>query len=130
VKKDKHLMGGKSDPYVVLSIGETKISFVDQYVDSDVNPVWNYVAEFPIEEPAGMSLNLEVYDFDSGSEDDFMGRSAINIESFIETGSSEHWADSGGHKARLCSGKRCLESHNTQHPSQHVIHTLCCVSLY
>jgi len=91
VKKDKHLMGGKSDPYVILSIGETKISFVDQYVDSDVNPVWNYVAEFPIEEPAGMSLNLEVYDFDSGSEDDFMGRSSINIESFIETGSSEHW---------------------------------------
>jgi len=91
VKKDKHLMGGKSDPYVVLNIGETKISFVDQYVDSDVNPVWNYVAEFPIEEPSGLSLNLEVFDFDSGSEDDFMGRSSINIETFVETGSSEHW---------------------------------------
>jgi len=91
VKKDKHLMGGKSDPYVVLNIGETKISFVDQYVDSDVNPVWNYVAEFPIEEPSGLALNLEVFDFDSGSDDDFMGRSSINIESFVETGSYEHW---------------------------------------
>ena len=27
VKKDKHLIGGKSDPYVVLKIGENKISF-------------------------------------------------------------------------------------------------------
>lgn len=91
VKKDKHLMGGKSDPYVVLSIGETKVSFVDQYVDSDVNPIWNYCSDFPIEEPSGMTLNLEVFDFDAGSEDDFMGRTAINIESFVEHGSQEHW---------------------------------------
>ena len=27
VKKDKHLIGGKSDPYVVLKIGESKVSF-------------------------------------------------------------------------------------------------------
>jgi len=91
VKKDNHLMGGKSDPYVVLSIGEKKVSFVDQYVDSDVNPVWNYVAEFPIEQPEGLSLDLEVFDFDAGSEDDFMGRSSVNIENIVETGSYEQW---------------------------------------
>ena len=27
VKKDKHLIGGKSDPYVVLKVGESKVSF-------------------------------------------------------------------------------------------------------
>jgi len=91
VKKDKHLMGGKSDPYVVLNIGEKKVSFVDQYVDSDVNPVWNYVAEFPLEEPSGLELDLEVFDFDTGSEDDFMGRSSLNIENIVEAGSYEQW---------------------------------------
>eukprot|EP00092_Neocalanus_flemingeri_P079322 GFUD01098807.1.p1 GENE.GFUD01098807.1~~GFUD01098807.1.p1 ORF type:complete len:632 (+),score=144.85 GFUD01098807.1:357-2252(+) len=91
VKKDKHLMGGKSDPYVVLNIGDRKVSFVEQYVDSDVNPVWNYVAEFPIEEPAGLTLNLEVYDYDAGTEDDFMGRTSIDIENIVETGSYEQW---------------------------------------
>jgi len=106
VKKDKHLMGGKSDPYVVLNIGEKKVSFVDQYVDSDVNPVWNYVAEFPIEESAGLALNLEVFDFDAGSEDDFMGRSSINIENIVETGSYEQWLtlDDAKHGSVLVKG--------------------------
>ena len=60
VKKDKHLINGKSDPYVVLSVGEARLSFVEQFVDSDLNPVWNYEAHFPIEEPAGLNLQLEV----------------------------------------------------------------------
>ena len=30
VKKDKHLIGGKSDPYIILSIGEKNISFKNQ----------------------------------------------------------------------------------------------------
>ena len=32
----------------------------DQYVDSDVNPVWNYEAHFPVEQPNGLTLQLEV----------------------------------------------------------------------
>ena len=32
----------------------------DQYVDSDVNPLWNYEAHFPMEQPEGLSLQLEV----------------------------------------------------------------------
>ena len=32
----------------------------DQYVDSDVNPVWNYEAHFPVEQHHGLSLQLEV----------------------------------------------------------------------
>ena len=30
VKKDKHLIGGKSDPYLVISVGEKKVSFKDR----------------------------------------------------------------------------------------------------
>ena len=93
VKKDKHLIGGKSDPYVILSIGESRVSFVDQYVDSDVNPVWNYEAHFPIEEPSGMSLCLEVFDFDNGSEDDFMGQTCLSLASVVDSGPLEDWVD-------------------------------------
>jgi len=91
VKKDKHLIGGKSDPYVVLKVGESKISFQDQYVDSDVNPLWNYEAHFPMEQPEGLSLQLEVFDFDAGSEDDFLGQTSLEISSVVENGPFEDW---------------------------------------
>ena len=35
---DQTIFGGKSDPYVVLTIGETHISFVDDYIENSVNP--------------------------------------------------------------------------------------------
>lgn len=91
VKKDKHLIGGKSDPYVVLSVGESRISFVDAYVDSDVNPVWNYEAQFPMDEPFGHSLRVEVYDYDTGSDDDFLGRVCVSVADIQHTGILQDW---------------------------------------
>jgi len=91
VKKDKHLIGGKSDPYIVLKIGESKISFKDQYVDSDVNPVWNYEAHFPVEQHHGLSLQLEVFDFDAGSDDDFLGQTSLEISTVVENGPLKEW---------------------------------------
>ena len=32
------IFGGKSDPYVVLSVGESQISFVEEYIENSVNP--------------------------------------------------------------------------------------------
>lgn len=93
VKKDKHLIGGKSDPYVVLSIGESKLSFVEQYVDSSLNPVWNYEAHFPIEEPSGLTLGLEVFDFDNGSEDDFLGRASLDVTQIVDSGPHKDWVE-------------------------------------
>merc|ERR1712130_739464 len=91
VKKDKHLIGGKSDPYVVLRIGESKVSFKDQYVNCDVNPVWNYEAHFPVEQPNGHSLQLQVFDFDAGSDDDFLGQTSLEISSVVENGPFKDW---------------------------------------
>ena len=54
------LFGGKSDPYVVLTIGTRRISFVDEYIERNVNPEWDYHAEFPLERLQGSSLVLEV----------------------------------------------------------------------
>ena len=40
---DDHFMGsGKSDPYVIVSIGERSFNFRDKFVPKTVNPKWNY----------------------------------------------------------------------------------------
>ena len=86
VKKD---LRGTSDPYVVASIGSSVHNFVDKYVSSDVNPEWGYECLFPIEEPSGHKLVLKVYDYDAGSEDDFMGEVSLEVEGLMED--QEQW---------------------------------------
>ena len=86
VKKD---LRGTSDPYVVASIGSSVHNFVDKYVSSDVNPEWGYECLFPIEEPSGHKLVLKVYDYDAGSEDDFMGEVSLEVETLMEE--QEQW---------------------------------------
>ncbi|XP_023341723.1 extended synaptotagmin-3, partial [Eurytemora carolleeae] len=91
VKKDKHLIGGKSDPYIILSIGEKNISFKNQYAEKTVDPTWNYKAAFPLEEIQGLDLKLEVYDYDAGSEDDFMGRTFLSVSSVLAGNIEDRW---------------------------------------
>ena len=86
VKKD---LRGTSDPYVVASIGSSVHNFVDKYVSSDVNPEWGYECLFPIEEPSGHKLVLKIYDYDAGSEDDFMGEVSLEVEGLMED--QEQW---------------------------------------
>ena len=88
VKKD---LGGKSDPYVIVGIGQNIQSFKDKYVANTVNPEWNYRALFAVEEPSGHSLSLEVFDYDAGSEDDFMGEVEVSVRSLVESGSWQQW---------------------------------------
>jgi Ca2+-dependent lipid-binding protein len=48
LKKDVGVMGmGKSDPYATITVGAKKAT--SNRLNNTVNPVWNYVAEFPIE---------------------------------------------------------------------------------
>ena len=85
VKKDKHFGGsGKSDPYAVVSIGNRKVSFQDRYVPKTVNPTWDYSTSFVMEDPSGQNIDIEVYDFDKGSEDDSLGNAAISLSNVTE----------------------------------------------
>ena len=88
MKKD---LGGKSDPYVIVGIGQNIVSFKDKYLANTVNPEWNYQALFAVEEPSGHSLSLEVFDYDAGSEDDFMGQVSVSVRSLVESGSWQQW---------------------------------------
>ena len=92
LKKDKHIGGsGKSDPYAIISIGERKVSFRNRYVPKTVNPTWDYSTTFVMEDPAGQKLDIEVYDFDAGSSDDFLGKTSLPISDIIQKVNFDDW---------------------------------------
>ena len=70
---------GLSDPYAIISMGERKISFKDKYVAQNLNPKWNYISTFAVEHPEGHTIKIEVYDFDKGRTDDFLGQALLSI---------------------------------------------------
>ena len=89
LKKDK--LSGKSDPYAVISIGETKVSFRKRYVPKTVNPTWDYSTAFIIEDPAGHELDIYVYDFDTVSADDFLGRTSVSLSHILQKDTFDDW---------------------------------------
>ncbi|RHY89528.1 hypothetical protein DYB37_003098 [Aphanomyces astaci] len=77
------LVEGKSDPYVVLSIGEKK--FKSTCISSTLNPVWGYEAfEFHLTERDMYreALIVEVYDHDLLTPDDLIGKAYIALAQF------------------------------------------------
>ena len=93
LKKDKHIGGsGKSDPYAIISIGERRISFRNRYVPKTVNPTWDYTTTFIMEDPAdGQDMGIEVYDFDAGSADDFLGKTFISLTDITQNANYDKW---------------------------------------
>ena len=93
LKKDKHIGGsGKSDPYAIISIGERKISFRNRYVPKTVNPTWDYTTTFIMEDPVdGQDMGIEVYDFDAGSADDFLGTTSISLSDVTQNSAYDKW---------------------------------------
>ena len=92
LKKDRHIGGsGKSDPYAIISIGEKKVSFRNRYVAKTVNPTWNYSTSFVMEDPIGQTLDIEVYDFDALSADDFLGKTSVAFSDVIQIRNFDDW---------------------------------------
>ncbi len=80
IRMDKGLTGsGKSDPYAIVSIGTTKVSFRDRYVAKSLNPHFDYETTFEVEEPVGQDVKVELYDYDSSSSDDFLGSKRLDL---------------------------------------------------
>ena len=80
---------GKSDPYVVLSVGARK--FKTQIVKKCVNPIFGETWEAVVEIVKSQTLDIEVWDHDQGKDDDFMGRARVPIQCFVERGTSDLW---------------------------------------
>lgn len=84
VKKDKHVLGsGKSDPYAKVSVGERLFDFRSKYIAKTVNPKWDYVSTFLMEEWHGQLLNIEVFDYDAMDADDFLGRTHLELDTLL-----------------------------------------------
>ena len=91
MKMDVGFLGnpGKSDPYVILSVGANK--FKSRIVKKTVDPVYGETWEAVVEVVKGQILDIEVWDFDQGMEDEYMGRASVPICSLADRGASDLW---------------------------------------
>ena len=94
LKKDKTLMNvkGKSDPYAIIKIGERKFDFRHAYVKNTVEPEWNYSVDVVVSTAshAGQDISIQVFDWDSGSKDDFLGNCTLPLDDYL-TSSKDEW---------------------------------------
>ncbi|OQR84638.1 C2 domain-containing protein [Achlya hypogyna] len=82
---DSALMGGKSDPYIVLTVGDLRRKSTQ--FDNELNPAWDHeVFEFSLTEGALYSLPLvvRVFDHDSYNADELIGSATIPLDSVAD----------------------------------------------
>lgn len=100
MKTDKYFGGlGSSDPYAIISIGERKVSFRNNYVPGTANPTWKYSTTFVIEHTAGQSIDIEVYDYIilyNGCADGFLGKITLQLTSTIQEKTFDKWVNLSG----------------------------------
>ncbi|CAG9792488.1 unnamed protein product [Diatraea saccharalis] len=78
IAMDKNgLLSGTSDPYVKFKSGG-RLLHKSKIVYRDLNPVWDECFTVPIEDPF-LPVQLKVFDYDWGLQDDFMGSCHIDL---------------------------------------------------
>eukprot|EP00475_Leptophrys_vorax_P037444 TRINITY_DN645_c0_g2_i3.p1 TRINITY_DN645_c0_g2~~TRINITY_DN645_c0_g2_i3.p1 ORF type:complete len:555 (+),score=164.61 TRINITY_DN645_c0_g2_i3:318-1982(+) len=70
---------GKSDPYLVASLGKQKVSLRSNYISATCEPEFYESFEFASQIPGPSELKLEVWDYD-GIGDDLIGSTSIDVE--------------------------------------------------
>ncbi|KAH8051727.1 C2 domain-containing protein [Aureococcus anophagefferens] len=77
IAADSALFGGKSDPFVTLSVGSFKCK--SRVVRKNLNPVWMQTFDVPFQWDGGVppALNVLVEDWDFGSSPDFLGKCQV-----------------------------------------------------
>ncbi|XP_069477691.1 fer-1-like protein 6 [Ambystoma mexicanum] len=71
---------GKSDPYIVLRIGNTEIKDRENYIPKQLNPVFGRSFEFQASFPKESLLSILIYDHDLIGSDDLIGETKIDLE--------------------------------------------------
>ncbi|KAL8497823.1 hypothetical protein ACS0TY_021241 [Phlomoides rotata] len=79
------LMGGKADPYVVLTLKKTESKNKTRVVNDSLNPVWNQTFDFVVEDGLHDMLVLELWDHDTFGKD-YMGRCILTLTRVILEG--------------------------------------------
>lgn len=68
---------GTSDPYVKFKLNG-RLLYKSKTVHKDLNPVWDETFIVPIEDPF-QSIQIKVFDYDWGLQDDFMGSALLDL---------------------------------------------------
>ncbi|XP_071410343.1 fer-1-like protein 6 [Pithys albifrons albifrons] len=71
---------GKSDPYIVLRLGNTEIKDRDNYIPKQLNPVFGRSFEIQATFPKDSLLKVLIYDHDFVGTDDLIGETKIDLE--------------------------------------------------
>ncbi|GAB6032127.1 hypothetical protein CHUAL_010490 [Chamberlinius hualienensis] len=78
-----------SDPYAIITVrGE---EFRTQTINSNLNPKWNYSCEYALDVYHGLTVTVELFDYDLTTRDDQLGRVSFNIDKIFEKGSNDFW---------------------------------------
>lgn len=73
---------GFSDPYCKFRIGDDgEVIYKTKVQKKTLHPAWNEYFETPIKTRIGADFHVDVYDWDFGDKADFLGASAIDLES-------------------------------------------------
>lgn len=76
-------MNGKSDPYVVFTLGESKRK--SSVVSASVNPEWPEEKFWFLTDDARFAvLDVQVYDHDRFTKDDLIGYASISLSQFLD----------------------------------------------
>lgn len=71
---------GTSDPYVKFKMSG-RLLYKSRTVHRNLNPCWDETFVLPIEDPF-QRINIKVFDYDWGLQDDFMGSAELDLTSF------------------------------------------------
>eukprot|EP01089_Gocevia_fonbrunei_P000386 TRINITY_DN103_c0_g1_i1.p1 TRINITY_DN103_c0_g1~~TRINITY_DN103_c0_g1_i1.p1 ORF type:complete len:226 (-),score=59.71 TRINITY_DN103_c0_g1_i1:120-797(-) len=83
-------MGSKSDPYVILSLqGGRSTRFQTRTINNNINPTWNETFSFPNVNIQSDSILFQVYDKDTFSKDDELGKVSFPLSRLGYTSSVE-----------------------------------------
>ncbi|EFJ45180.1 hypothetical protein VOLCADRAFT_94625, partial [Volvox carteri f. nagariensis] len=74
---------GSSDPYAVLSLGES--SFRSSTISTSLNPQWDEQYCMYIKDPASEVLRVRLYDEDIGKSDDDLGVAMVGLAELVDS---------------------------------------------
>eukprot|EP01084_Bolivina_argentea_P113163 201741_1 len=74
-----NIINASSDPYLIIKLGNKKISTRNKYISNSLNPSFCESFEFSLILPGISELKIEVWDYD-GIGDDLIGITRIDIE--------------------------------------------------
>ncbi|XP_037920162.1 otoferlin-like isoform X1 [Hermetia illucens] len=73
-------LNGKADPYVVLHLGNKRISDKENYVSKQLNPIFGKCFEVEATFPQDSMLTVQILDWDLVGSDDLIGETKIDLE--------------------------------------------------